>query len=171
MLKISSPDVQFYSLSKEMGTTWLCSVLSLVWLKRGSLVGFNFLQPRSWLFLWWQHAWDKIWALPYILEVCLFLQPWLQQPPSSRGNLATPPLCCSISVLFFKFNFIGISTYHVVLVSGVQQSPSVIHRNLAILFSHICYYRWLVSCHHSMECLQSQPSPYASVTWMSWPQS
>ena len=34
-------------------------------------------------------------------------------------------------------------TYNVVLVSGVQQSRSVIHVNIAILFSHMGYYKLL----------------------------
>ena len=44
-------------------------------------------------------------------------------------------------LLFFTFNFIGVwLMYHVILVSGVQQSELVIHINTSILFSHIGYY-------------------------------
>ena len=40
----------------------------------------------------------------------------------------------------FRLNFAGVQlTYNVVLVSGVQQSKSVIHINISILFSHIGY--------------------------------
>ena len=47
----------------------------------------------------------------------------------------------------FVFNFIGVELiYNVVLVAGVQQSDSVIHIHVFILFqifTHIGYYRIL----------------------------
>ena len=46
--------------------------------------------------------------------------------------------------LFLKFNFIGAYLiYSVVLVSGVQQSESIIPINISILFSYIGYYKQL----------------------------
>ena len=45
------------------------------------------------------------------------------------------------NVYFLSLNFIGVElTYNVALVLDVQQSESVTHINISILFSHLGYY-------------------------------
>ena len=50
----------------------------------------------------------------------------------------------TVKLFSFFFCFVGVQlTYNIVLVSGIQQSQSVMYINISILFSHICYYKLL----------------------------
>ena len=59
-------------------------------------------------------------------------------------KLSSSPSILHLPSPFLKFNFIVVELlYNVVLVSGVQQSESVIYVNISILFSHLDHYKQL----------------------------
>ena len=86
----------------------------------------------------WAQGIPGIWGIP---GVCVTLHSESTWPPLTYLHWMSNIEMVEVSFLyqtssFLKFNFIRVQlTYNVVLVSGVQQSDSVIHINISILFS------------------------------------
>ena len=78
--------------------------------------------------------------------------PMTQFPPLVKRD------CLSGVAFFFFLNVIGVELiYNVVLVSGVQQSASVIHIHIFILFQILFPYRSLQSIEWSSLCYTVGP--------------